>query len=272
MSAVVQARAGAGDRRLPRRLDRPRGARRSLPASYDTGEDLHDPHRVSLAALASRSPPPAARADRQRTRRRADRRRRPTRSSPRPRRQLRATSSMPARDRTGSTRPTSPTIPTRWPPKSGAEITELAVKLCARARRSIDDVAGAVARHQAQARPAAQRRSRCPRRRAPGAAERAGDADDADVVAPTARARARSTASRSTARISRRRWATDARSRQAEGDVDQLARQCRRADARRLRQDGRASPTRARRELGYHGHRRDVALGLRHAARRSSPR
>ena len=46
----------------------------------------------------------------------------------------------------------------------------------------------------------------------------------------------------------------------AAGDVDELAQQCRRADARAIISAWSRSPTRARSELGYRRHRRDVAL------------
>ncbi len=53
----------------------------------------------------------------------------------------------------------------------------------------------------------------------------------------------------------------------AHGDVDELARQRRRADAATTTRAWSRSPTQGAKELGYRRHRRDVALELRHAAR-----
>ena len=58
----------------------------------------------------------------------------------------------------------------------------------------------------------------------------------------------------------------------AQGDVDQLARQCRRADARRTMRAWSRSPTQGAKELGYRRYRRDVALAATTCRPTSSPR
>jgi hypothetical protein len=160
--------------------------------------------------------------------------------------------------RPGSTRPISPTIPTRWP-RAGARGTEMQVQLASR-RRNMQKIRRAIVRHQRKL-DLLRSGITLPAPAQAGAASSWRRHLDAHVVsACTARARARSTASRSTAATSRRRWARP-RPGQAQGDVDELARQCRRADAGdyakagRHRQRGRQGP-------GLCRYRRDVALGL----------
>ena len=145
----------------------------------------------------------------------------------------------------GSTRPTSPTTPTRSPRESARERTEMAVRFALEAAK-FDKVAGPVARHAAQARHPAQRHRAA---RADHAGRRRRNSTTSRRGSSPTYGKGKGTLDGKPINGSRHRGGDghEPQSRQSSRRCGQLARQCRRADARATMPAGRRSPTKARR-------------------------